>query len=316
MLTILLAEPRGFCAGVSRAIQALEKIINMYKNETIYVLHEIVHNAHVLDRFHNLGVIFTEDINEVPNNSILIFSAHGISKKIEQIAKTKNLRTIDATCPLVKKTHKKIISNEKNNKHTILIGSKTHPEIIGTSGRIDPENVTIIKNHKELTLAKIPTDKSLEYITQTTLSVDDTINTINKLKEKFPTISGPGVKNICYATQNRQNAVKLMATCGAQLLLVVGAKNSSNSNKLCDTGTKNNITSYLIANHLEIQKHWLNGIEKIGITAGASTPDDLINNVIKHLSTLSKNITIQHIVATKEYVKFKLPELSKTLCTT
>lgn len=291
------------------AIETLEKTIELH-NPPIYVLHEIVHNKNVIEYFIKKGVIFIENIELVPNNSTIVFSAHGVSDKIEQIALQKNLTTIDATCPIVKNTHKEIIKNNKNNIHTILIGSKNHPEIIGTSGRIDNENLTIIENIEEASLIKPKKDIRYSYITQTTLSTDDTNSIIQTIKNKIPNIIGQKNGNICYATQNRQNAVKKLIENKIEILLVIGAKNSSNSYKLAETSKKYGISSYLINDQNEIQDEWMQNIKKIGITAGASAPEYIVQNVINKILTTYKQSTIKTIFYKIEKIQFKIPKIN------
>lgn len=304
-IEILLAQPSGFCAGVIRAIKALDDLIAL-GHKPIYVLHEIVHNNHVLKKFHDLGIIFTENIETIPDKSLIVFNAHGVSKKIEDMANKKKLTIVDATCPLVKKTHREIAKNEKENKHTIFIGSKKHPETIGTTGRINLENVTVIENADEIKQIQISKNSQLSYITQTTLEIEYALEIIKEIKNHFSdNIIDPLNKGICYATQNRQNAVKELIKHNIQILLVIGAKNSSNSNNLCKVGLQQGVKSFLIEDHDQIQKSWLSNVNKIGITAGASTPKTIINNVIEYLKKEYKDTTIREINTVKENIIFK-----------
>ena len=303
MLDIYLAQPRGFCAGVDRAISIVEKAINKF-GAPIYVRHEIVHNKFVVEQLKAKGAIFVNEIDEIPKNSIVIFSAHGVSKNVEISALDHKLKILDATCPLVTKVHLEAHSHEKKGKQIILIGHAGHPEVEGTSGRVNTK-VTLVSNIEDVDNLHFDTVENLAYVTQTTLSVDDTKNIINKLKTRFPSITGPDLKDICYATQNRQNAVKEIVKL-VDLLLVIGADNSSNSNRLRDIGTEMNKPAYLINNSQDINLNWFNNINKVGITAGASAPEELVQEVIgfiqNHFTTKIHNIEV-----TTENIRFNLP---------
>ncbi|MFV9876180.1 MAG: 4-hydroxy-3-methylbut-2-enyl diphosphate reductase [Rickettsiales endosymbiont of Dermacentor nuttalli] len=306
---ITLAKPRGFCAGVERAIKIVELSLEKY-GSPVYVRHEIVHNKYVVDGLKSKGAIFVNSLDEIPPNSITIFSAHGVSEQVETEAKKRQLSVIDATCPLVTKVHKEAQKNEVLNRQLILIGHRGHPEVEGTSGRVKQE-VVIVSSIEEVDQIEVKDPTKLSYVTQTTLSVDDTKTIINKLKDKFPLIQGPELKDICYATQNRQNAVRTLAM-QVDIILVIGAINSSNSNRLKDLGNEMGVPSYLINNYHDINNSWLEGVHTIGITAGASAPEILVEEVINYLSTLTKT-TIQNLDGTEENIKFKLPkELVKT----
>lgn len=302
-LDIYLAQPRGFCAGVERAISIVEKAIVKF-GAPIYVRHEIVHNKFVVEKLKEKGAIFVKEIAEIPKDSIVIFSAHGVSQAIEEEASKHQLKIFNATCPLVTKVHLEAQSHEKKGRKIILIGHEGHPEVEGTSGRVKSE-VTLISNVKDVDLLNFHKDEDLAYVTQTTLSVDDTRNIINKLKERFPNISGPNLKDICYATQNRQSAVKEIVEI-VDILLVIGASNSSNSNRLRDIGSESNKKSYLINNYQDIDLSWFNNIEKVGITAGASAPEELVSGVIAFLKN-NFNTNIHNIQVTEENIHFNLP---------
>ncbi len=303
MLDLYLVQPRGFCAGVERAISIVEKALEKF-GAPIYVRHEIVHNQFVVQQLKEKGAIFVNEIDEIPENSIVIFSAHGVSKAVENNATTHNLKILDATCPLVTKVHLEAQIHEKKGRKIILIGHVGHPEVEGTSGRVTTE-VTIVSNIEEVDKLEFAPEDNLAYVTQTTLSVDDTTNIISKLKQRFPKINGPDLKNICYATQNRQNAVKELAQF-IDMLLVIGADNSSNSNRLRDIATEMNKKSFLINSFKDIQLDWFKNITKVGITAGASAPEALVQEVIQFLQQNFK-INIHNLQITEENIHFNLP---------
>lgn len=304
-MEIILAQPKGFCAGVERAIDIVERAIKIY-GIPLFVRHEIVHNKYVVEDLKSKGVIFINDLEEVPKNSIVIFSAHGVSKKVEHEAKKRNLNIIDATCPLVTKVHKEAQRNEDKGKKIILIGHKGHPEVEGTSGQVKQE-VILVESVKDVDLLNIADSDNLSYVTQTTLSVDDTKQIIGRLKFKFPNITGPDTKDICYATQNRQDAVRQLAP-KIDLLLVIGAKNSSNSNRLRDLGEEIGTKSYLIDDASKIDIKWLDGIKKVGITAGASAPEILTSQVCEFLQSNFPDSKIKKMEGIQENVRFKLPK--------
>mgnify|MGYP001492623339 FL=1 len=301
-INILLASPRGFCAGVKRAIEMVELAIEKH-GAPIYVRHEIVHNKRVVEDLTKKGAIFVEELNEVPNGSKVIFSAHGVAKKIKEQAKKLNHLTIDATCPLVSKVHKQTENYSKKGYKVILIGHKGHPEVIGIQGQIKNE-IIIIQNENEAQNLILKKDINLAYVTQTTLSIDDTKNIITILKRKFPNIIGPELEDICYATQNRQVAVNKLAD-NSDLVLVIGGENSSNTQRLAEIVQKKNIPVYRISCAEEIQKNWLNDKKNIGITAGASSPEVLITEVINYLKDTLKNVKIIQVEGVKENITFK-----------
>lgn len=303
-MEIILAEPRGFCAGVKRAVDILTITLEKYKSKCqIYVLHEIVHNIHIVEDFKKKGVIFINSIKEIKDQEgVLIFSAHGVSKGIEDEAKRKNIKVIDATCPLVNKVHKEAKKYEDEGKELILIGHENHPEVKGIKGRVN-NPVILVQDINDAYTCEIKDIDNLSYVTQTTLSVDDTSKIISVLKSRFPNITGPNLKDICYATQNRQDAVKKLAKI-VDMILIIGSKNSSNSNRLLDLCIAEGKTAYLIDNYSFINENWLKGIKKLGITAGASAPDILVSELIDHLKA-SKVSIMQS--GTTENVKFKIP---------
>jgi 4-hydroxy-3-methylbut-2-enyl diphosphate reductase len=303
-MQIILAQPRGFCAGVKRAIEIVERALEIY-GAPIYVRHEIVHNKYVVSDLKAKGVVFVNEISEIPDNGVTIFSAHGISQKVENDAKLRNLPIIDATCPLVTKVHKEAQRSEASGNQIILIGHNGHPEVEGTSGQVKGD-VILVENVADVANIKVENPDKLSYVTQTTLSVDDTKAIIEALQKRFPNIEGPGTKDICYATQNRQDSVRKLAAI-VDVLLVIGSKNSSNSNRLRDLGEEMGVPSYLINGHDDIKNEWLAGKNKIGITAGASAPEVLVDSIIEFLSSLGK-IEVSTMDGEEESVVFKLPK--------
>ena len=303
-LHITLAQPRGFCAGVERAITIVEKALEIY-GPPVYVRHEIVHNKWVVDDLKAKGVVFIENIAEIPDRAITIFSAHGISEKVEQEARLRDLPVIDATCPLVTKVHYEAKRYEKEGHDIILIGHAGHPEVEGTMGRVKG-NVHLVSTTKDIDTLEVANPDKLAYVTQTTLSVDDTRTIIEALKARFPAIKGPDTRDICYATQNRQNAVRALAK-KVDLLLVVGAENSSNSNRLRDLGEEMGIPSYLIGTAEMLQSEWLQDIQHVGVAAGASAPEHLVQTLVDHLVALHPDSTVDTMDGTQENTRFKLP---------
>jgi 4-hydroxy-3-methylbut-2-enyl diphosphate reductase len=303
-LNIYLANPRGFCAGVERAIAIVEKALEKY-GPPIYIKHEIVHNKYVVDNLRDKGAVFVEDISEIPEGALSIYSAHGVSKKVEEDAKEKGLTVYDATCPLVKKVHNQIVKFDKSEREIIMIGHKGHPEVEGTSGRIDAE-IYLVQNISEAKKLEIKDPKNVSFITQTTLSVDDTKKIIDVLKIRFPDLEGPNSDDICYATQNRQDAVKDLVKY-SELLLVIGANNSSNSNRLRDIGEESKISSYLISDEKDIDLKWFENVANVGITAGASAPEILVEGVIDFLRD-NFLVTINNVEGKKENIIFNIPK--------
>lgn len=303
VIDLYLANPRGFCAGVERAIAIVEKALEKF-GPPVYVRHEIVHNKIVVENLKAKGAVFVKEIDEIPKSSIVIFSAHGVSKKVEDSAIQEDLRIFDATCPLVTKVHLEAQRRENEGDKIILIGHQGHPEVEGTSGRVKSE-VALVSSKEDVAKLNFGLNESLAYVTQTTLSVDDTREIIKALKKKFPQIKGPELKDICYATQNRQNAVKDLAKI-VDLILVIGSKNSSNSNRLKDIGVDEGKRSYLIDGVEDIDLSWFANVKKMGITAGASAPEKLVVEVIDFLKTKFE-INIHQLQTIQENVRFNVP---------
>jgi 4-hydroxy-3-methylbut-2-en-1-yl diphosphate reductase len=304
-MQIILAQPRGFCAGVDRAIEIVERAIEVY-GAPVYVRHEIVHNKFVVEDLKRKGAIFVKELSEIPEGSVTIFSAHGVSEKIELEAKFRNLPVLDATCPLVTKVHKQAIKNENDGRRIILIGHEGHPEVEGTSGRVK-NGVMLVQNITDVANLKVEDENNLAYVTQTTLSLTETKGIISALKARFPNIIGPETKDICYATQNRQDAVAQLAP-QVDLLLVVGAKNSSNSNRLKDLGEELGTKSHLIDNAEALKEEWFSQIETVGLTAGASAPEVLVQQVIDRIKTFYPSAEIKTMEGIIENVNFHLPK--------
>lgn len=303
-LNVLLANPRGFCAGVERAISIVEKALEKY-GPPIYIKHEIVHNKFVVENLKKKGAVFVENISDIPDNALTIYSAHGVSVQVEEDSLKKDLKIFDATCPLVKKVHNQVVKLNNEQRSIIMIGHSGHPEVEGTSGRIK-DQIYLVQNIKEARELKINNSENVSYVTQTTLSVNDTRDIIKVLKERFPSIESPKKDDICYATQNRQDAVNDLAK-EIDLLLVIGANNSSNSNRLRDIGKAHNIPSFLISDETEIDMEWFNDVSNIGLTAGASAPEILVERVIDFLE---QNFLVSLINkdGKKENIMFNLPK--------
>lgn len=310
-IDVWLASPRGFCAGVERAIEIVERAIELH-GPPVYVRHEIVHNKRVVETLRAKGAVFVEEVSDVPDGAVTIFSAHGVAEKIENEAKDRSLPIIDATCPLVSKVHKEGQNQAKKNRQVILIGHQGHPEVEGTQGRI-PGGVLLVSKSEDVANLEVEDPEKLSYVTQTTLSVDETRDVINALKERFPNIVGPDVKDICYATQNRQQAVRELVE-HVDLLLVVGAPNSSNSNRLREIGTELNVPSYLIDDATHLNPTWLEGVKIVGITAGASAPEELVQELITRLSDFGK-VKLTKLDGVEENITFKLPRELKDAVT-
>jgi 4-hydroxy-3-methylbut-2-enyl diphosphate reductase len=303
-MEVRLANPRGFCAGVDRAIEIVERALTLH-GAPVYVLHEIVHNRHVVDDLAARGVKFVDALEDVPAGSVTIFSAHGVSDEVVAAAKSRGLRIIDATCPLVTKVHLQAQQYQRKGHHVILIGHPGHPEVEGTRGRIAGP-VTVLSTVAEVEALVIADPSQLAYVTQTTLSIDDTREVIDALVRRFPGIQGPELKDICYATQNRQNAVKRMTDEGIDVLIVIGSKNSSNSNRLAELGTRSGVRSYLIDDAGEIKPEWLVTTRTVGVTAGASAPEGLVQEVIERLRELGVT-NVRETEGEVETTVFKLP---------
>ena len=303
-LKIILAQPRGFCAGVERAIEIVEKALQIY-GPPVYVRHEIVHNKRVVNNLSSKGAIFVKELDQIPEGAVTVFSAHGVAQRVEDTAKFRNLPVLDATCPLVAKVHKEGQRYSKDGFEVILIGHEGHPEVEGTMGRISGP-VYLVSNTEDVKKLKVKNPNKLSYVSQTTLSVDDTRDIIKALQDRFPNIIGPDVKDICYATQNRQSAVRDLVK-NVDLVLVVGARNSSNSNRLKDIGSESGVNTYLIETADDMLTDWFSNVESVGITSGASTPDELVKEVIDKISTF-REIEIEKQKGKEENVVFKLPK--------
>ena len=306
--TIRLANPRGFCAGVDRAIAIVERALDQF-GAPIYVRHEVVHNKHVVETLTQRGAVFVEEIDEIPAGSTCIFSAHGVSKTVEKAAEDKGLHVFDATCPLVTKVHMEVAKAAKGNLDVILIGHEGHPEVEGTLGQMPSDassRALLIESPEDVdALTGVDPDR-LQFVTQTTLSVDDTEEVISALRKRFPKINGPRKDDICYATQNRQDAVKALAK-ESELILVVGSKNSSNSNRLRELAERLGARAFLIDRADEVEKDWLRGIKKVGVTSGASAPEVLVQAVIQRLEEAGGQFQGEIKVA-EETVEFSLPK--------
>ncbi len=301
---VLLAAPRGFCAGVERAIEIVDLALELMDGP-IYVRKEIVHNRHVVDRFVRQGVIFVEELDEVPSGSTCIFSAHGVSPRVWEKGLERDLRIIDATCPLVTKVHMEVLRHVKAGDTVILVGHEGHDEVLGTMGQA-PGKVELVQSVQDVARLEVEHPERLAYVTQTTLSVDETQGIIDALKARFPRIQGPKKNDICYATQNRQEAVKnLLSVEKIELLLVVGSANSSNSRRLVEVARSAGAQGQLIDDASEIQSSWLSEVKRVGVTAGASAPEDLVEEVLNRLRTLGGEVREKEVV--KETVTFPIP---------
>lgn len=303
MMRVVLAQPRGFCAGVVRAIDIVERALEKY-GEPVYVRHEIVHNKHVVDTLKNKGARFVEELDEVPDHAVTVFSAHGVPQAVVNDAKARGLPVLDATCPLVSKVHNQGKRYVAHGRQLILIGHAGHPEVEGTMGQVGAP-VTLVQSDADVEALTIPVETPVAYITQTTLSIDDTKSIIASLKRKFADIVGPETTDICYATQNRQTAVRELAKV-ADVILVVGAKNSSNSNRLVEIGREVGVPSYLIADGSELDPAWLVGKSSVGLTAGASAPESLVEHVIEALNRIAP-VEVSTMDGKKEHIEFRLP---------
>ena len=303
---ITLASPRGFCAGVERAIETV-KIALKKHGKPVYVLHEIVHNKHVIDALCRAGAVFVEKLEEIPTGSICIFSAHGVSAATEELAHSLGLLTIDATCPLVSSVHRMVEKYHSEKDDIIIIGHHHHPEVEGTAGRI-PHRAFVVSSAQEAEELVVPNPEKLAFVTQTTLAVNDISVVLNVLRRRFPTLRGPK-SNICFATQNRQNAVRKLSLC-SEIILVVGSKNSSNSNRLREVGVESGTKAYLIDDQSDLMPEWFTGIHHIGITAGASAPEGLVEGVVAWLLKRNAEYQITEMEGTTEKVHFKTAEIN------
>ena len=305
---VMLANPRGFCAGVDRAIEIVERALEMF-GAPIYVRHEVVHNRFVVDSLRDKGAVFVDELSDVPDDSIVIFSAHGVSRAVQQEAAERSLRVFDATCPLVTKVHLEVTRFSRDGHECILIGHAGHPEVEGTMGQFDDSAggvMYLVETPEDVANLQVKDPEHLAFVTQTTLSMDDTAAVIDALRERFPSIKGPKKNDICYATQNRQDAVKALAN-ECDLVLVVGSANSSNSNRLKEVAERQNTRAYLIDSASDIDSHWLEGKRRIGLTAGASAPEVLVEQVIARLKELGV-CEVGQITGAEERVTFSLPK--------
>ncbi len=306
MKKLILATPRGFCAGVDRAIHVVERAVEKF-GTPIYVRHEIVHNKFVVDTLKDKGVVFVDELSQVPEGSVVIFSAHGVAEHIYEEAKNRNLQVLDASCPLVLKVHFSAKRHYNAGRHIILIGHAGHAEVEGTLGQLPEGAITLIRNETDAETVVVPQDKELAYITQTTLSVAETRKIIDALKRRFPNIIGPEAGDLCYATGNRQAAV--LELCSAvDMLLVVGAKNSSNSSRLMELGLEQGLPSHLIADVNDLDPKWFDGIGTVGLSSGASAPEVLVQGVVDWLKEKFAPIEVKNLVKLVENTKFNLPK--------
>lgn len=301
-MRVILAQPRGFCAGVVRAIEIVDRALQQH-GAPVYVRHEIVHNRHVVENLRNKGARFVEELDEVPHGAVAIFSAHGVAQTVERDAEARGLDVLDATCPLVTKVHVQGRQYVAAGRRLILIGHAGHPEVEGTVGQI-PGEVILVQSEAEVETLTLPVDTPVAYVTQTTLSVDDTRGIIEALTRKFTDIVGPDTRDICYATQNRQAAVRELSG-QVDVLLVVGATNSSNSNRLREIGTESGVPSYLVADGSEVKAEWVANAQTVGLTAGASAPEEMVEDVISALRALGP-VEVTTMAGREEKVEFKL----------
>lgn len=303
-LRLLLAAPRGFCAGVDRAIEIVERALARY-GAPVYVRHEIVHNRYVVDGLRAKGAVFVEELDEVPDGAPVVFSAHGVPKSVPAEATSRGLDWLDATCPLVSKVHRQAERQIEAGRHILFIGHKGHPEVIGTFGQVPDGTMTLVETLDDVARLNFPDQAPLAFLTQTTLSVDDTAEIVAALKARFPQIVGPKAEDICYATSNRQAAVKAIAE-ECQLVLVIGAPNSSNSLRLVEVAERCGATAHLVQRGSEIDEAWFDGVETMGLTAGASAPETLIQEVIDRIAAF-RDVAVEQVVTAEEKITFKLP---------
>jgi 4-hydroxy-3-methylbut-2-enyl diphosphate reductase len=307
-MDVLLANPRGFCAGVDRAIDIVNRALEVF-GRPIYVRHEVVHNRFVVDDLRSRGAVFVEELDEIPDDAIVIFSAHGVSKAVQEGARQRGLRVFDATCPLVTKVHVEVAAFSDNGRECVLIGHGGHPEVEGTMGQYDTSSggqIYLIEDEEQVAHLTVKDPENLAYVTQTTLSVDDTARVIDALRDRFPAIEGPRKDDICYATQNRQDAVKSLAE-KVEVVLVVGSTNSSNSNRLRELAERCGAKSYLIDNAEQISGEWLKGVTGVGVTAGASAPEVLVAEVIDRLQEKGV-VNVENLDGQPENITFSLPK--------
>jgi len=302
-MEMLLASPRGFCAGVDRAIEIVERALELF-GEPIYVRHEVVHNRHVVNDLKGRGAVFVESLDEIPDQSVVIFSAHGVGKAVRKKALSRGLRVFDATCPLVTKVHFEVVRYRELGLACILIGHKGHPEVEGTLGQVE-SGIQLVESVEDAFEVQVPDPARVAYVTQTTLSVDEAQGVIDVLKSRFPKIKGPRRGDICFATQNRQDAVRLLAT-ECEVVFVVGSSNSSNSNRLKEIVASQGVAAYLVDGPEDIRSKWLEGVNKAGITAGASAPEEVVKTVVEKLKMRGVTSIDERITA-EENLHFSLP---------
>jgi 4-hydroxy-3-methylbut-2-en-1-yl diphosphate reductase len=311
-MRIVLANPRGFCAGVDRAIDIVERALRMF-GSPIYVRHEVVHNRHVVDGLRDKGAIFVEELDEVPDGGTVVFSAHGVSTAVEREATRRGLQVFDATCPLVTKVHMEVARFAREGREVILIGHAGHPEVEGTIGRFDTRyggGISLLQSLDDVPKLQVRDPERLAFVTQTTLSVDDTANIVAALRERFPSLQAPRREDICYATQNRQDAVKkLLGEC--DLLIVVGSRSSSNSNRLRELAQRTGVTGYLVDGPAELERVWFDGKQTVGVTAGASAPEILVQQVVERLRSWGGGMPTE-LPGSQETVVFGLPKMLRT----
>ncbi len=307
-MQIKLANPRGFCAGVDRAIEIVNRALDVF-GPPIYVRHEVVHNKFVVENLRNRGAVFVEELDQVPDDTIVIFSAHGVSQAVRKEAENRGLKVFDATCPLVTKVHMEVVRYSRDGHECILIGHEGHPEVEGTMGQYDDSNggaIYLVEDEEDVAALEVRNPEALHFVTQTTLSMDDTSKVIDALRAKFPAIMGPRKNDICYATQNRQDAVKELAD-QCDLVLVVGSPNSSNSNRLRELSERMGTPGYLIDGAEDMQKEWFDGVQRIGITAGASAPEVLVRGVIQQLRDWGAEPEVE-LDGREENITFSMPK--------
>ena len=302
---LYLTNPRGFCAGVDRAIKILDYAVENMPHP-IYVKHEVVHNKHVIENFKKKGVKFIEDVSEIPIKSTLIYSAHGVSQDIKEQAKQRSLQVLDATCPLVTKVHNSIKKFDKAENDIIMIGHNGHPEVEGTVGQLKNKKIRIVEDENQVDKLELDPSANIAFVTQTTLSVDDTSSIVKKLRTKFPKIKGPSKDDICYATQNRQDAIKKIASF-VDLFIIVGSQNSSNSNRLVEVANQKGIKAYLVEDESKLMPKWFSSVSSVGLSAGASAPDFIVQRCITKLKEFGANEVIEYN-GVEENVKFNLPK--------
>lgn len=303
-LHLLLAAPRGFCAGVDRAIEIVERALERY-GQPVFVRHEIVHNRYVVDGLKAKGAVFVEELDEVPDGAPVVFSAHGVPKAVPAEATSRGLDWLDATCPLVSKVHRQAERQIEAGRHILFIGHKGHPEVIGTMGQVPEGSISLVETVENVAALPFTADSPLAFLTQTTLSVDDTAEIVAALRARFPQIVGPKAEDICYATSNRQAAVKAIAP-RCQLVLVIGAPNSSNSVRLLEVAQRCGAETYLVQRATDIDPAWFEGVETMGLTAGASAPEALVDEVVARIASL-RSLSVEKVVTAEEKMIFKLP---------